>query len=214
MARITPDGALCRLCQHPSSIMGSTAAMPASPARALFGRRSPGVVPEASRELLFVVLAGSPGAAALRAWRGWRQPGGTTTRPTTSRSAPPRWQRATRLARRATRSGCGDLSDAPGRAALVGWVAAREWSSRSSFPTGRHTWSAATAAGGRGRGPRDRDPRRRSSDSVRGGRGPATGACWACRGRASPGHGSRMAAASVSVARKRRHADRAGGDGW
>lgn len=49
MARITPDGALCRLCQHPSSIMGSsTAAMPASPARALFGRRSPGVAPEAS----------------------------------------------------------------------------------------------------------------------------------------------------------------------
>ena len=29
------------------------------------------------------------------------------------------------------------------------------------------------------------------------------GACWACRGSTSPGHGSRMAAALASVARKR-----------
>jgi hypothetical protein len=28
------------------------------------------------RELLFVVLAASPGAAALLGWRGWRQPRG------------------------------------------------------------------------------------------------------------------------------------------
>jgi hypothetical protein len=73
-------------------------------------------------------------------------------------------------------------------------------------------WSRGTE---RRRRPRpDATARRRSSKSVRGGRGPATGACWACRGSASPGYGSRMAAASVSVARKRRLADRAGGDLW
>jgi hypothetical protein len=47
------------------------------------------------RELLYVVLAGSPGRRRCGAWRGWRQPAGTMTRPTTSRPAPPRWQRAT-----------------------------------------------------------------------------------------------------------------------
>ena len=51
--------------------------------------------PRQVRELLFVVLAGSPGRRRCGAWRGWRQPAGTTPRPTTSRPAPPRWQRAT-----------------------------------------------------------------------------------------------------------------------
>jgi hypothetical protein len=51
--------------------------------------------PRQVRELLFVVLAGSPGRRRCGAWRGWRQPAGTTTRPTTSRPAPLRWQRAT-----------------------------------------------------------------------------------------------------------------------
>ena len=60
----------------------------------------------------------------------------------------------------------------------------------------------------------DGNARRRSAESVRGGAAQQPGACWACRGRSSPGHGSRLAAASVSVARKRRCADRAGGDLW
>jgi hypothetical protein len=51
--------------------------------------------PRQVRELLFVVLAGSPGRRRCGAWRGWRQPAGTTTRPTTSSPEPPRWQRAT-----------------------------------------------------------------------------------------------------------------------
>ena len=45
----TPDGALCRHYRHPSPMMGSSnAAMPASPARALFGTRPPRAASEAS----------------------------------------------------------------------------------------------------------------------------------------------------------------------
>jgi hypothetical protein len=141
--------------------------------------------------------AAGPGAAggSPRGRRRSRRPAGPRRRDGSARP---------RLARRA----------APGRAALVG----RRWragsSSGRSFPTGRQAGSAAAAGSGRRRGPRDRDPRRRSAASVGGGRGQQPGACWACRGSASPGHGSRVAAASVSVARKRRHADRAGGDLW
>ena len=90
-----------------------------------------------------------------------------------------------RLARPPARGGCDDLSDAE-----------------------------AAAAGGRGRGRRDRDPRRRSPHPCGVAAAQPPGACWACRGSASPGHGSRVAAASVSVAGKRRRAERAGGDGW
>jgi hypothetical protein len=127
-------------------------------------------------ELLLVVLAGSPGAAAR---------GGTTTRPTTCRPTPPRWQRATAPRPTRHKGGCDDLTDAE-----------------------------AAAARGRGRGRRDREPRRRSPASLRGGRGPATGRMLGLPWQCQPGHGSRMAAAPVSVAGKQRRAERAGGDVW
>jgi hypothetical protein len=151
--------------------------------------------------------AAGPGAAggSPRGRRRGRQPPGPRRRDGSARP---------RLARRATRSGCGDLSDAAGRAALVGPVAARGSSSGRSFPTGRHAGSAAAAARGRAvaRGTATHADGAPNPCGVAAAQQP--GACWACRGSASPGHGSRMAAASVSVARKRRHADRAGGDLW
>jgi hypothetical protein len=129
-----------------------------------------------------------PGAAggSPRGRRRGRQP-----------ATPRRYDRGARprLARRAARGGCGDLTDAPGRAALVG----RRWragsSSRTSFSTGRQAGAAAAAARGGRRGPRDRDPRRRSAASLRGGRGPATrrmlGVPWQCQPRPRQPRGSR-----------------------
>jgi hypothetical protein len=118
-----------------------------------------------------------------------------------------------RLARRAARGGCDDLTGAAGPAALVGPAVARvEFGEK---PPDRSSGGVSGCRGsGRRRGARDSRRMPPSAESVRGGRGPATGACWACRGSASPGHGSRVAAALASVAGKRRLADRARGDVW
>jgi hypothetical protein len=129
--------------------------------------------PRQVRESLFVVLAGSPGAAALR---GPGAAGGSLRGRPGQRSAGPRrcdGSARPRLARRATRSGCGDLSDAAGRAALVGWVAARV-EFQEKLPDRSSGGVSGCRGSGPRRGPRDRDPRQGSSQSVRGGRGPAT----------------------------------------
>jgi hypothetical protein len=139
------------------------------------------------RELLFFVLAGSPGAAALRSLarlaaalggrRRGRRPAGPRRR--RDRGARPR------LARRAARGDCDDLSDAEAAAAR-GRAVTR---GTATHPGGTpNPCGVATAQ--------------------------QPGACWGCRGSASWGHGSRMAAALASVAGKRRLADRTGGDLW
>ena len=143
--------------------------------------------PRQVHELLFVVLAGGPrgggaagpGAACGSPWgrRRGRRPGGPRRRDGSARP---------RLARRAARGGCGDLSDAPGRAALVGWVAARV-EFREKLPDR----SSGGVSGCRGSGP----PRWRAA-SLRGGRGPATrrmlGVPWQCQPRPRQPHGSRV----------------------
>jgi hypothetical protein len=132
--------------------------------------------------------AAGPGAAggSPRGRRRGRQPPAPSRRDGSARP---------RLARRATRSGCGDLSDAAGRAALVGRVAARGSSSRKKLPDRSSGEVSDCRGSGPRRGPRDRDARRRSSESVRGGRGPATRRMldvpWQCQPRPRQPHGSR-----------------------
>jgi hypothetical protein len=132
--------------------------------------------PRQVRELLFVVLAGSPEAAARGPRRG-RRPAGPRRR---DRSGRPR------LARRATRGGCDDLTDA--EAAAARGPAAVAGGTATHAGGAPHPCGVAAAQ--------------------------QPGACWACRGSTSPGHGSRVAAALASLAGKRRRADRAGGDLW
>ena len=102
--------------------------------------------------------------------------GGTTTRPTTCRPAPPRWQRAT--VPRPTRH--------KGRACPV-----------------TLTDAEAAAARGRGRGRRDREPTPVSAASPAGGRGPATrrmlGLPWQHQPRPRQPHGSRARRRPCSV---------------
>ena len=112
------------------------------------------------------------------------------------------------------KGGCGDLSHALGRAALVGPAVARGASSgRRSRPIVTQGQREAAAGSGRRRGPllgRGHPAGMRRSAGM--GRGPSPGACRACRGSASPGHGSRVAAALASLPRKQRLAERERGD--
>jgi len=164
-------------------------------------------------ESLFVVLAGSPGAA-LRGLARLAAACGDDD------AANDLQARAAAMAAR-DRASPDALREAavatgamrPGRAALVGWVAARV-EFREKLPDR----SSGGVSGCRGLG---RAVARGTATHADGAPNPCgvaaaqqPGACWAGRGSASPGHGSRVAAASVSVARKRRLADRAGGDLW
>ena len=152
--------------------------------------------PRQVRELLIVVLAGSPGRRRCGAWRAWRQPAGTTTRPTTSRPAPPRWQRAT--APRPTRSE--KRLWRPERCAGAGSAGGAGGCARVEFREKLPARSSRRVSGCRGSGrrpwPEGRDARRRSSESVRGGRGPATrrmlGVPWQRQPRPRQPRGSRV----------------------
>jgi hypothetical protein len=168
--------------------------------------------PRQVRELLFVVLAGSPGRRRCGAWRGWRQPAGTTTRPTTCKPTPLRSRSAT--APRPTR--CKGRLWRPDRCAGAGSPGGPTVASGVEFQEKLPDQSSRGVSGCRSsgprRGPRDRDPRHGSAASLRR-VAAASNPAHARRALAvSPGHGSRVAAALASLARKRRLADRARGD--
>jgi len=152
--------------------------------------------PRQVRELLFVVLAGSPGAAALRGLARLAAARGTTTRPTTCRPAPPRWQRATaprptrcegRLWRPDRCAGAGSAGGVGGCAGRVPGEASRQVVRRGQrLPRlGAVPWPE---------GPRRTPTERRIF--AEGGHGPATrrmlGVPWQCQPRPRQPHGSRV----------------------